>query len=84
MLEWSITPLVAVISPLRTTLVPNTAAPFELSRHQQRVDDQSSVDGHVDAWNSQFSLRVHFDLYHGRYVSHEAAMHGDTPAGSVA
>jgi hypothetical protein len=25
--EWSITPLVAVISPARTTLVPNTAAP---------------------------------------------------------
>ena len=57
---------------------------FELRPHQHRIDDQSGIDHCVDVWNSQFSLRVHFDLHHRRYVSHEAAMHGDTPAGSVA
>src|SRR5216683_1349954 len=57
---------------------------LELRPHQHRINHESGIDRHVDARNSQFSLRVHFDLHNRRHVRHEAAMHGDTPAGSVA
>jgi hypothetical protein len=57
---------------------------LELRPHQHRIDDLSGIDRSVDAWNSKFSLGTHFDLHHGRYVRHETAMDGDTPAGSAA
>src|SRR5438309_450578 len=33
---------------------------LELRPHQQRIDDQSSIDRRVDAWNTQFSLGTHY------------------------
>jgi hypothetical protein len=72
---------VAVISTPRTTLMPNTAAPSKLRPHQQRIDDQSRIDRHVDVRNSKLSLGAHFDLYDSHHVTDETAMHGDTPTG---
>src|SRR5467141_3572908 len=57
---------------------------LELRPHQHGIDDQSRIDGHVDARNSHFSLRVHLDLHHRGNVGREAAMDTDTPAGSLA
>jgi hypothetical protein len=51
-----------VISPVFATLVPNTAAPLELGARNLRIDNQAGIHRHIDSWNSDLALIVHFDF----------------------
>ena len=77
-------PFVAVISPVRAMLVPNTAAPSNWDAHHLRIGYDPGIDRGVDMRDAQTPLVVDFHFDHGRHIGQEAAVHGDTHAPSLA
>src|SRR2546429_3650665 len=68
------TPLVAVISPLRTILVPNTAAPSNWARGRLWIHYQARIQYRVHAWDPHLTLIIDFDFDNRCHVGQETAV----------
>src|SRR5207253_2545311 len=68
------TPLVAVISPLRPILVPNTAAPSNWARGRLWIHYQARIQYRVHAWDPHLTLIIDFDFDNRCHVGQETAV----------